>query len=179
MSVPVRGQIKADREGRFTEKLAAEIGARLIALEKAIRGASPDVFTSPSVPSFGSGSSGGSSSGGGGGSSSTPGVTDHGALTGLDDAADHPQYVEQLEPAVPRPHTHGPDDVLLLDQRFYRRGEPARPAPHPHRPEDVVGLDALLARPRTITAHAHVMADVADLRPDDAQFVLAGRIYGG
>lgn len=155
MSVPVRGQIKADREGRFTEKLAAEIGARLIALEKAIRGASPDVFTSPSVPSFGSGSSGGSSSGGGGGSSSTPGVTDHGALTGLADD-DHPQYVEQLEPAVPRPHTHGPDDVLLLDQRFYRRGEPARPAPHIHR-----------------------KADVPDVRPDDIEVVIAARIFGG
>jgi hypothetical protein len=172
VSVPVRGTIRAARNGQFTERHAAEIGERLIALERALAGAMPTIV-SPAAPAYGAGSV----------DSTTvinnitqTGETDHGALTGLGDN-DHPQYLQHLEPAMPKPHVHGPDDVLSLDQRFYRKGEAARPAPHTHTAQDIAGID--LDRPQPVRPHAHVAADVADLRPDDAQFVIAARVYGG
>lgn len=134
MTVPVRGSIRLDRNSRWLE----EISRRIIALEKASGGAASvtPTFASPATPAFGSGSSGGSST------TIVTGATDHGALTGLGDD-DHPFYLEFLEPAVPRPHVHGPDDVLLLDQRFYRRGEQAHPAPHDHHHSTLPGLESV------------------------------------
>lgn len=103
MTVPVRGTIRAERDGRFTERHASEIGERLIALEKALRGTVASGPLSPSVPPFGPGTPGAPGSPGAPGAPGAPGVSDHGLLTGLEDD-DHPQYVQRLEP--PRPHAH-------------------------------------------------------------------------
>lgn len=175
MTLPVRGPVRANKDGKFDDRLAASIGERLIALEKTVSAAFGE-FAAPTAPSFGGGAPGSPGAPGPPGTPGTSGVTDHGALTGLEDN-DHPQYVQQLEPAATRPHTHSPDDVIALDQRFYRRGESARPAPHVHNPEDVAGLDQKAQNQRT--PHAHMMADVADLRPEDAQFILASKMFGG
>jgi hypothetical protein len=170
VTVSVRGKLIAPG-GKFTEGVASQISDRLIALEKALQQGG-DRFVSPEAPAFGAGA----------GSSTVTnitnvtGVTDHGALTGLEDN-DHPQYAQHLEPAAPRPHVHGPDDVLSLDGRFYRRSEAVRPAPHIHTAQDIAGFD--FDRPQPVRPHAHVAADVADLSPDDAQFVLAQQVYGG
>lgn len=176
--VQVRGNIKARQDGKFDDRLAATIGERLIALEKAIRGTAAG-FTAPELPSFGPGSPAGTPGAPGPpGAPGTPGVTDHGALTGLEDD-DHPQYLHRGQGAPP--HAHGPDDVPGLEQRFLRRGEPAPALPHTHTPESL-DLDArFYRRPERVppAPHPHVMADVADLRPDDAQFVLSARIFGG
>lgn len=102
MSVSVGGQISANAEEKFTQRLAAEIGRRLIALEKAVRGAAGDIFTSPGAPAFGGGTAGAP---GVPGAPGTPGATDHGALTGLLDD-DHPQYVQHGEPVRALPHSH-------------------------------------------------------------------------
>lgn len=127
-----------------------EISRRIIALEKASGGAAP---ASPTFASPATPAFGGGSSGG---SSTTiiTGVTDHGALTGLGDD-DHPQYPQRGESAPPLPHVHSPEE-LGLDSRFYRRGERVQP-----------------------NAHAHTTRDIVDLRPDDAQFVIAARVFGG
>ena len=149
--VQVRGNLKARPDGKFDDRLAATIGERLIALEKANRGGG-STFVSPAVPAFGGGSPGAPGAPGPPGPPGTPGVTDHGALTGLEDD-DHPQYVHRAQGPVPHVHTA---ESLGLDAQFYRRPERVPPQPHSHR-----------------------MADVADLRPDDAQFVLASRMFGG
>jgi hypothetical protein len=46
-----------------------------------------------------------------------------------------------MEPAVPRPHTHGPDDIVALEQRFERIGRPPRPHQHAH--STLVGLQGV------------------------------------
>jgi hypothetical protein len=48
------------------------------------------------------------------------------------------------------------DEVVGVEHRFIRRFERVAPA-----------------------GHSHLMIDVVDLRPDDAQFILASRIFGG
>jgi len=150
--VQVRGNLKARPDGKFDDRLAATIGERLIALEKANRDAVGG-FVSPGVPAFGAGNPGAPGSPGAPGAPGASGVTDHGGLTGLEDPEDHPQYVHRAQGPVPHVHTA---ESLGLDAQFYRRGERVSPQPHPH-----------------------LMADVADLRPDDAQFVLASRMFGG
>ena len=149
--VQVRGNLKARPDGKFDDRLAATIGERLIALEKANRGGG-SAFVSPTVPAFGGGGPGPAGPAGAPGAPGAPGATDHGALTGLEDD-DHPQYVHREQGAVP--HVHTPES-LGLDSQFSRRFERAQPQAHPHR-----------------------MADVADLRPDDVQFVISARMFGG
>ena len=175
--VQVRGNLKARPDGKFDDRLAATIGERLIALEKANRDAVGG-FVSPGVPAFGAGNPGAPGSPGAPGAPGASGVTDHGGLTGLEDD-DHPQYVQREQGPVP--HVHGPDDVAGLEQRFLRRGESAPALPHVHTSESL-GLDAqFYRRPERVPAqpHSHVMAEVADFRPDDAQFILASRVFGG
>ena len=157
MTVAVRGRVPIRQDGRFTDGEATHIAERLQALERAIAG-SGSTFLAPSTPTFGSGpiisSGSGAGSGGGGGGGGTGGgttVTDHGALTGLEDD-DHPQYAGRFDSV--KPHSHGPFDVAGLESRFPNRFE------------------------RIVFPHSHMMGDVPDLRPDDAQFVIAGRIYG-
>ena len=142
MSVPVRGRVPTRGDGKFTDEAATHIAERLRALEKAISGGQV-TFTPFGTPTFGSGSgssSGGSSGGGSGGGSGTPGVTDHGALTGLDDN-DHPQYLLHEDQARPKPHVHGEWEVVGLDNRFVVRGESVRAAAHQHRLSDVADFN--------------------------------------
>lgn len=174
MTVPVRGSIRYDPRGAWLE----EISRRLIALEKASGGtastAAGPTFAAPATPAFGGGSSGGPSSGG----SSPTGTSDHGALTGLQDD-DHPQYAP-VGAAISQ-HQHVPDDIVALEHRFLRRLEPARPLPHGHSAEELQLDSRFYRRGERVRpeAHAHVMGDVADLFPNDAQFILASRIFGG
>lgn len=57
---------------------------------------------------------------------------------------------------------------------------PAHPLPHVHGVGDVVGLEAVSNGMRAVPlAHAHTVGEIADLRPDDSQWVLAQRMYGG
>ena len=91
------------------------------------------------------------------------------------------QYLQRGEQTQPQPHAHNPDDVVGLEHRFLRRLEPARALPHVHAPEEL-GLDSRFYRRGERVppnAHGHVMADVADLRPDDVQFVIAAQMFGG
>jgi hypothetical protein len=127
-----------------------EISRRIIALEKASGGAASV------TPTFASPATPAFGSGSSGGSSTTviTGATDHGALTGKDDD-DHPQYHKRGEPAAALPHLHTAEE-LGLDPRFYRRGESVPANPHTHR-----------------------VTDVVDLRADDEQFVVAGKMFGG
>jgi hypothetical protein len=166
MSVTVQGSVPSD----WNDQTAAHIARRLQALERAFTGASKG-FVAPSYPSFGSGvPQGGTTIIQGGG-----GVTDHGALTGLLDD-DHPQYAPAGQQMSPTPHQHNPDDVAGLEHRFLRRGESARALPHVHSAEEF-GFDSRFYRRGERVppeAHAHV-----ELRPDDAQFVLASRMFGG
>ena len=97
--VQVRGNLKARPDGKFDDRLAATIGERLIALEKANRGGGT-AFVSPGVPAFGAGNPGAP------GAPGAPGVTDHGGLTGLEDPEDHPQYVQHGEAVHALPHSH-------------------------------------------------------------------------
>lgn len=111
MTVPVRGTITASKDGKFTQKHASTIGERLIALEKALAGAGVTV-AAPAAPAFGGGVPGpppGVPPGPPGG------VTDHGALTGLEDN-DHPQYVQHLQQTPPQNHVHRTSDVVDFDQ---------------------------------------------------------------
>lgn len=178
MTVPVRGTIRLVN-GRITEKVAAEIGERLIALEKALQGTGAAItIPSPAAPAFGGGAPGGPGTPGLPGTPGTPGATDHGALTGLEDD-DHGQYLHRLDGL--KPHAHSPDDVVGLEHRFLRRLEPARALPHVHAPEEL-GLDSRFYRRGERVQphpHNHITADVSDLRPDDVQFVLAARMFGG
>lgn len=156
MTVKVRGRVPRWSKDTAAEQSAQHIQERLHALEVALAGGAPQ-FMSPSTPTFGSGSP---PLGGGGGGVIIPpggggGVTDHGALTGLGDD-DHPQYLKHYESVQGLPHGHGVDDIAGVEQRFVHRLERVVPAPH-----------------------QHSMKDVADLRPDDVQFVLASRIFGG
>lgn len=172
MTVKVRGRVPTRKDGQFTVTEASHIAERLRALEKALGSGSPE-FLSPGTPTFGSGPVVAPGGGGGGGGGTTPGVTDHGALTGLEDD-DHPQYVEHGESV--RPHQHGPFDVSGLEGRFRQHFE-REFRPHTHGAGDILGLDR--GERSAVKPHAHVMGDVADLRPDDWQFVLAQRIFGG
>lgn len=162
--VQVRGTIKARADGKFDDRLAATIGERLIALEKAHRGAA-DEFAAPELPSFGPGSPGGAPGAPGPpGAPGTPGVTDHGALTGLEDD-DHPQYAKDGYPAPPQAHVHTEVDLLGVENRFVRRGEIVQAAAHTHDAHHVVGIDAeFVRRGESVrpAAHAHVLGDVAD-----------------
>ena len=99
--VQVRGNLKARPDGKFDDRLAATIGERLIALEKAARGIG-DTFTAPGVIPGAPGAPGEP------GAPGADGVTDHGELTGLFDD-DHPQYLRHLELAPPLPHRHVSD----------------------------------------------------------------------
>ena len=174
MTVAVRGRVPRWAAGDKAEHAAQHIQERLQALERALAGGAP-TFLAPSVPIFGGGPVPGGGSGGGGGGGGGGGVTDHGLLAGLLDD-DHPQYVEFGEPLQIGPHQHGPFDVAGLEGRFVNRGERVLP-PHTHGPQDILGSDQ---RQRVqMVAHPHVMGDVADLRGDDVQFVLASRIFGG
>ena len=171
MSVSVRGKVPSG----WSDQTARHITERLQALERALAGGA-QVFLSPSIPTFGTGTVPPSGGGGGGGT----GVTDHGGLTGLADD-DHTQYALRGEPTQAKPHDHQPDDVVGLEQRFIRRGESARALPHVHTAEEL-DLDARFYRRGERVPpnqHNHVMADVSNLRPDDEQFVLAGRMFGG
>jgi len=107
--VQVRGSIKARTDGKFDDRLAATIGERLIALEKANRGTAAG-FTAPELPAFGPGSPGGAP-----GEPGPPGpgggVTDHGALTGLEDD-DHPQYLQYGYPVMPQAHVHSDEELV-------------------------------------------------------------------
>ena len=165
--VQVRGNIKARQDGKFDDRLAATIGERLIALEKAIRGVG-DAFTAPELPAFGSGTPAGTPGApgppGAPGTPGAPGVTDHGALTGLEDD-DHPQYVQHEYPAVARPHVHTDADIVGLENRFVQRNETLRASAHAHAASDVVGMDAeFVRRGESVrpVAHQHVLGDVAD-----------------
>jgi hypothetical protein len=54
------------------------------------------------------------------------------------------------------------------------------PAAHFHAPGDIPSLNAVPRGARVAPeAHAHVSADVADLRPDDSEWVIAQRMFGG
>jgi hypothetical protein len=172
MTVAVRGRVPFNKDGAFTKTEAVHIQERLQALERALAGGAPQ-FVSPGTPTFGSGPIIGGGGGGGGGGGTTPSVADHGLLTGLGDD-DHPQYVEHGESV--RPHQHGPFDVSGLEGRFRQHFE-REFRPHSHTAGDILGLDG--GESRAVKPHAHVMGDVADLRPDDWQFVLAQRIFGG
>jgi len=137
--VQVRGNLKARPDGKFDDRLAATIGERLIALEKANRDAVGG-FVSPGVPAFGAGNPGAPGSPGAPGAPGASGVTDHGGLTGLEDPEDHPQYVQHLEPTLLRPHSHTPDDIATLEQRYVRRGESTPPRAHDHLHSVLPGL---------------------------------------
>lgn len=112
MSVPVRGTIRAPRSDREAESIFAQIGERLIAVEKALRDGAGQQVLSPEAAPFGPGS----------GTNVTnvtnvvQGETDHGEMLGLLDD-DHPQYVRRFESTPPLPHQHqtGPA-VDLTDQ---------------------------------------------------------------
>lgn len=151
MSPKVQGRVPT----KWSDATAKHITERLRALEKAVAGGQ-DVFQSPAVPTFGSGTvTGGAGSGGGGGGGTSTGVTDHGALTGLLDS-DHPQYIVHDERTRAHPHQHTSEDLVGLEHKFLRRLERSPPE-----------------------RHGHIVADVSDLRPDDEQFVLASRMFGG
>jgi hypothetical protein len=169
--VQVGPNLKANKDGKFTDRLAASIGERLIALEKAVRG-THEPFVTPEIPAYGPGGPGAT---GPPGPPGTPGATDHGALTGLEDD-DHPRYAQHEETMHPVPHQHNPGDLAGLDNEFLRRLERGPALPHLHHAGEVVGLDL---ESQTRTAHTHLTADVVDLRPDDADYILAARIYGG
>ncbi|MGE5716716.1 MAG: hypothetical protein ACM369_08720 [Acidobacteriota bacterium] len=160
--VQVRGSIKARPDGKFDDRLAATIGERLIALEKANRGTAAG-FVAPELPSFGPGSPGGGPGAPGPpGPAGAPGVTDHGALTGLEDD-DHPQYVLHGQETVA--HVHTDAELVGLENRFVQRGETIRAAAHSHAAQDVVGVDTeFVRRGESVrpAAHQHVLSDVAD-----------------
>jgi len=137
VSVPVRGTIRAS-EG-FTERVASEIGERLIALEKDARGAG-DIYTSPAAPPFGGGAAGAPGTPGAPGAPGTPGATDHGALTGLLDD-DHPQYAQREEQMDVIPHVHGAGELYGLEGRFAERIEALSTPPHVHATRDIVDFD--------------------------------------
>jgi len=170
VSVPVRGTLHANKEGKFTEQHAAAIGKRLIALEKAWAGASPS-YVSPSAPSFGGGAPG---TPGAPGAPGAPGTTDHGALTGLLDD-DHPQYVPHGQEAEPNPHLHGAAEIVGLEARFEERIEALSPVPHVHRAEDVRGIETPVDYQPA--PHVHSMNDIADFDP--AQIMLFVEVFGG
>lgn len=156
MTVAVRGRVPRWDKTPEADRAAQHIQERLQALERALAGGAPQ-FTNPTVPTFGSGpivapGGGGGGGGTGGGSTTTPGVTDHGLLTGLADD-DHPQYAQQWQDLYPSPHTHDSFDVNGLEGRFIQRGE-------------------------GVEVHQHSMADVTDLRANDAQFILAVELFG-
>ena len=154
--VPLRGRsVKADRSGKFTDRLASAINERFHAIERALLGTGIPTVPKSSLPGggTGSGSSGGSGGGGGGGggTSPTPTVTDHGALTGLADD-DHPQYAQKGMLMDPKPHVHSTADIIgLLDE---------------------IGL---LMR---LQAHTHRVDEIHGAA-DDSQVILAGQIFGG
>jgi len=168
MTVSIRGKVPS----AWNDQTAAHLTERLRALETALAGGRP-ANTAPAAPAFGPGAGVVvvSTPGGGGPSS---GVTDHGELTGLSDN-DHPQYLPRFESVTPQ-HTHNSEDIRGVAGRFQERLERRPPAVHTHIPEEIVGL-AQRER-RGIEPHAHRMGDVADLRGDDVQFILAGQVFG-
>lgn len=145
MSVTVQGAVPR----KWNPQTSDHLTRRLQRLEKAIAGGA-EVFVSPALPTFGSGSpppGGGGPPGGGPGG----GVTDHGALTGLEDAEDHSWAIQHGEQVKPEAHVHGPDEVLGLESKFARRGE--------------------------LVAHQHTLHDVPDFDPWQLQ--LSRRVHVG
>lgn len=151
MTVAVRGRVPRWSTDEKAEQSAQHIQERLQALERALAGGAP-TFTAPSMPIFGSGPvSGGGSGGGSGSGTGGGGVTDHGALTGRGDD-DHPHYALRLEGM---PHSHAAHEVVGMDL-YQQRGENVHAA-----------------------QHVHSKAEIVDLRSDDEQFVIAGKMFGG
>lgn len=153
MTVAVRGRVPRWSTDEKAEQSAQHIQERLQALERALAGGAP-TFVAPAVPIFGGGPVPGGGSGGGGGGGGgigVPGVTDHGALTGLGDD-DHPQYALRLEGTR-----------------------------HSHATQEIVGMDLYQQRGESVHAaqHVHSKSEIVDLRPDDEQFVIAGKMFGG
>ncbi len=70
MSVAIQGRVPSV----YNERTAAQITERFQALERALGGASPLSYTSPSVPAFGRGSGGGGGSTSAGTTSTVPEV---------------------------------------------------------------------------------------------------------
>ena len=175
MTVPLRGNVPKD----CGSQTAQHITERLQALERESAGRG-STYVTPATPTFGAGTvTGGAGSDGGSGGGTPSGLTDHGALTGLLDD-DHPQYAQHGEPTLALPHQHGVDDVPGLEHRFLGRLEKARALPHTHTPEEL-DLDSRFSRrgERMMSPHPHIVADISDLRPDDEQFILAFRMFGG
>ena len=143
--------VKGKVPTKWDDQTSRHLTDRLQALERALAGGA-QVFVAPAIPSFGPGAGGGG--GGGGGTTVVTGATDHGALTGLGDD-DHPQYVQHGERVV-FPHQHSNVDLVGLEHSFLPRGVASPPTPH-----------------------NHLAKDVTDLRPDDEQYVLAHRMFGG
>lgn len=137
MSVPVRGTLRAPKTNREAESLFAQIGERLIALEKAVRGGTGQEILSPEVAPFGPGS----------GTNVTnvtnvvEGETDHGELLGLADD-DHPQYVQRGERMHPLPHMHGTGRAVDLTDQSSSEGTSTLLARSDHLHQKLVQAEA-------------------------------------
>ena len=74
------------------------------------------------------------------------------------------------------------EDVVGLEQQYVRKLEAARAVPHSHNVNELHDLESHF-HPRgqrvQPVAHGHTIGEVADLRPDDAQFIIAQNVFGG
>jgi hypothetical protein len=90
---------------------------------------------------------------------------------------------DPLTPMLPRPHTHGAQDIIGAEVP-----DPLMPVlakPHTHLYPDVVGLEDQIivvagSQLEGVQPHTHLVEDVVNSpRPEDTDWILAGQIFGG